>query len=380
MPAPYDLLILGAGPAGSAAALIAALAGLRCAVVDKARFPRDKLCGGLLTGRSLRHLTEIGSLPPADVLERHDTIAFHRHGRPLGEIAGCPPVHLTMRRRLDAHLLERAGDAGAEILCGRRPTGIEGDRVTLDDGRSLAFRTLIGADGVNSPTARHLFGAAHDPAKIGFALEIENPPEDDRRLRVDFDAVRWGYGWRFPKAGSTTIGIGGLQSRNPAMKTHLAGYLAQLGTPRRAPVKGHHLPFGDFRRHPGRANVLLAGDAAGLVDPITGEGIAHALDSGRLAALACRDALAAGDPAGALTRYTAALRPIHRALSQARLLRPLVFSAGSGDFFARAFEDSRSLKHHYMALLAGEAEYPDILRRTLLRLPRRLWRHGVLAR
>ena len=87
----YDLVVIGAGPAGSAAALCAARAGLRVALVDKARFPRVKLCGGLVTGRALRALRQ----PlPADLLERRDSLSFFDRGAPLGQITGGPPVYL----------------------------------------------------------------------------------------------------------------------------------------------------------------------------------------------------------------------------------------------------------------------------------------------
>ena len=122
------------------------------------------------------------------------------------------------------------------------------------------------------------------------------PGNADRPLRIDFGAAHWGYGWDFPKSGSSTIGIGGVLSRNEDMKGAMAAYLDLLGQDPTQPVKGHHLPFGDFRRRPGRGAVLLAGDAAGLVDPITGEGIAYALKSGQLAAQAAVQALAEDAP------------------------------------------------------------------------------------
>ncbi|HBT01822.1 MAG TPA: hypothetical protein DEB47_18655, partial [Citreicella sp.] len=270
----YDLVVIGAGPAGSAAALCAARAGLRVALVDKARFPRVKLCGGLVTGRALRALRQ----PlPADLLERRDSLSVFDRGAPLGQITGGSPVYLTTRLGLDAHLLAQALQAGAEDFTGHPVAGLAPGFVQLRDGAALRAPLILGADGVNSAVARHLFGRAFDPATIGFALEIEAPPSEDQSLQVDFGVAAWGYGWRFAKSGSTTIGVGGLQARNPDMKARLAAYLALLPDQAGARVMGHHLPFGELRRVPGHGRMLLAGDAAGLVDPITGEGIAHAL-------------------------------------------------------------------------------------------------------
>ncbi|MGI3165183.1 geranylgeranyl reductase family protein [Pseudooceanicola sp. 200-1SW] len=371
----FDVIVLGAGPAGAAAARTARAEGLSVALLDKARFPRAKLCGGGLTGRSARYFQDIfGSpLPPA-LIDSKTAVEFHAEGQPLGHLPQIPAMHLTMRWSFDAELVARALAAGAADLTGQRIARIdpEGPAVTLADGRRLTARVLIGADGVHSAVARALFGQAHDRARVGFGLEVEAPAAPGNAtapLRIDFGAAHWGYGWHFPKSGSSTIGIGGVQARNPHMKAAMADYLALLGQDPALPVKGHHLPFGDFPARPGRGAVLLAGDAAGLVDPITGEGIAYAMKSGQLAARAAARALAAGAPATALARYRAALRPIHRAIRQARAIRLLLFAPLFRPAFLSAFRRSGHLRQLYMRLLAGEIEYPDMARAVLRRLP-----------
>ncbi|SLN66456.1 Putative oxidoreductase/MT0587 [Pseudooceanicola marinus] len=376
-PAPdtFDVIVLGAGPAGAAAAMTACRQGLTVALVDKACFPRAKLCGGGVTGRSARYFEEIFGTPlPPELIDTKTAVEFHAEDRPLGALPQIPPMHLTMRWHFDADLVARVLAAGATDLTGCRVAEIDTTTpaLTLSDGRRLTARVLIGADGVNSPVARALFGRAYDPARIGFGLEVEAPAPPgnaDRPLRIDFGAAQWGYGWDFPKSGSSTIGIGGVLSRNGDMKGAMAAYLDLLGQDPTQPVKGHHLPFGDFRRRPGRGAVLLAGDAAGLVDPITGEGIAYALKSGQLAAQAAARALAEDAPATALRRYRATLRPIHRAIRQARAIRLLLFAPLFRPAFLAAFRRSGHLRHLYMRLLAGEIEYPDLARATLRRLP-----------
>src|SRR6056297_41790 len=153
------------------------------------------------------------------------------------------------------------------------------------------------------------------------------------------------------------------------MKAHRAAYLDLLNTGQEAKIKGHFLPFGEAKPRPGRANVLLAGDAAGFVDPITGEGIGHAIHSGELAALAAAHAIQKNQPNQAFTQYRRATRPIRHTVVHARLLRPLIFTPRLQPFFARTFTTSRSLKREYMHLLSGEAEYPELLLRVLARLP-----------
>jgi len=375
----FDLIILGAGPAGSAAAHVAARTGLRVALVDRRAFPQDKLCGGGITGRAMTvHERVFGTLPPPDLFTTKPDFAFYAHGHPLWAVQDAPPMHMTMRTGWDAALLGCALSAGARDYTGHRVAAIDTGgpavpvQVTLESGPTLTAPALIGADGVNSIVARALFGRAWEEDQIGFGLEVEAPPIDpDAPVRIDFGAAAWGYGWQFPKPGSTTIGVGGLVARNPAMKATMAAYMDALGVdPDRVKVKGHHLPFGRFRRVPGKGAVLLAGDAAGLVDPITGEGIAHAMQSGALAAEATVAALAEGAPDTSLARYAKALRPIHRSLAQARAIRPIMFSPALRKLFLKGFAGSRRMRHDYLRMMAGEAEYDDLIRQLILRSPR----------
>ncbi|SMX32038.1 Putative oxidoreductase/MT0587 [Maliponia aquimaris] len=354
----------------------AATAGLTVALVDKALFPRDKLCGGGLTGRAITQYRRCfgGDLPPVP-LERRSDFVFHAHGQDLGRSTDAPPLHLGMRFQLDADLVRQALARGAKDFTGHSGA-LDPDAPALDlPDQRLEAPLIIAADGVNSPTARALFGAAYDPARIGFALEVELPGADpDRPLRIDFGAADWGYGWQFPKPQGTTIGVGGVHARNSDMKAALRRYLAVLDVPDRLNVKGQFLPFGDFRAVPGKGRVLLAGDAAGLVDPITGEGIAHALDSGTCAAEAAIAALAAGRPDDALERYQQAIRPIHRGLRQARLLRNIMFRERLRPAFIRSFRNSRTLRGEYLRLMAGETEYGALMRKMATRLPGFAWR------
>ncbi|MEP5008559.1 MAG: geranylgeranyl reductase, partial [Roseobacter sp.] len=205
-------------------------------------------------------------------------------------------------------------------------------------------------------------------------LEIEAPnggrPDGNQPLRIDLGAANWGYGWSFPKRQSTTIGIGGLHAENPDMKARFSAYLSTLGIdPEQVKVKGHYLPFGAFRKTPGRGHILLAGDAAGLVDPITGEGIAFAMKSGQLAAQAACDALKSDQPDMAINRYQSALGDMHRNLRIARRLRRIIFAPRWQKIFVTTFRRSGTVRLQYMRVLAGEIEYPELARSVLARLP-----------
>ena len=373
----FDLIIVGSGPAGSAAAVTACKAGLKTAIVDKATFPRDKLCGGLFTGRSEKAMREIfGKEITQDLFLTSEHMRFLAGGRVLADIKDAPPVHLTMRRDFDAMLHQEAVQAGAEPFLGQPITELGENDLELRDGTKLEFKALIGADGVNSFVARSLFGRPFNPETIGFGLEIESPTPTNRdgAVEVDFDAAQWGYGWAFPKQNSVTVGVGGINSENSDMKANMAKYVELTGSDEDKKYKGHFLPFGDYKRKPGRGHILLAGDAAGLVDPITGEGIALAMESGAFAAQAVATALQEARPEAAYGYYLTSVRPIHRSLDQARLWRMIMFPKATEGYFKKAFERGSALQRKYLELLAGEADYHDLRWALLRRIPKLAWR------
>ncbi|MGX9355266.1 geranylgeranyl reductase family protein [Roseobacteraceae bacterium S113] len=368
----FDLIVIGAGPAGAAAAYTGARAGLKTALVDKAKFPRDKLCGGGFTGRSARYYEEVFERALPTAFESKSEVTFHAFGQELGVIPDIPPIYLTMRLALDNLLFEHARDAGAADFTGQRITTLDADaqRVTLASGDVLQGKTMIGADGISSSTARSLFGRPFDPENVGFGLEIEAPPiARDAPLRIDFGQAVWGYGWSFPKHGSHTVGVGGVLSKNPDMKAIMSAYVAELGAPETLRYKGAYLPFGRARKRPGRGATLLAGDAAWLVDPVTGEGIAYAMKSGQMAAFAARDAIARHEPQMALKLYRDRLRPISWAIFQANAVRLIIYWGPFREGFIRAFRRSGTLRHDYMRLLGGEIEYHELSAKLLRRLP-----------
>lgn len=368
------MLIIGAGPAGASAAVVARGLGLSVALVDQARFPRDKLCGGGLTGRCWGHLGDVfGPLPP-QLYHEMRALRLVAEGRLLADLPDAPPLRMTMRRDLDHWMVTRARNAGAEDFTGCRLGGINVQEasVQLSEGRVLRGKVLIGADGVKSAVGRALFGRSFDPAGIGFGLEVELPGPPLAATELDLTAAGWGYGWAFPKREGTTLGVGGILGRNPDMKAHLAAYAARHGTDLAGPkVKGHHLPFGERRPAPGRGQVLLAGDAAGFVDPLTGEGIGWAIRSGQLAAEVAAAALAAGRPDTVFARYDRATRHLRGELRRARQLRALVYHPRLQPRFLRLMQRDPRLQRRYLALLAGQMDYADI---SLAAWPRLIWR------
>lgn len=369
----FDVVVIGAGPAGSAAARRAAGLGLSVALIDRARFPRPKLCGALISPRAHRALDRIFALelPPQMYLASRE-VAFRWDGEELARFQA--PYDLTYGYRLgfDHWLQQAAVAAGAEDLQATRVEAIlDGENtLVLEDGRRIGYRVLIGADGAASPVARHLFGAAYDPEKIGFAFEAEVPGgcAPGALMSIDFDIVRWGYGWTFPKTGSRTMGLGAIRSVDQDLKARMARYLEREGVaPDSVTIKGAHIPLGDFRAAPGRGNILLAGDAAGFVDAITGEGIALALESGAEAAEAAAQVIAEARPARADRAYFRRIGYIQADLEKVRRLRVVVYNPAMRALFREKLGTSQTMRTALFDVLAGTASHGEIEKRVARR-------------
>ena len=317
-----DVIVVGAGPAGSTAAYRLAREGARVALLDRASFPRDKPCGGGITIRGLRHLPIDVTPVVEDTITRVE-LGFGYRDR-FERSAADPLVLMTQRRRLDAHLAEQAAAAGADFRDGVRVRGIETtDRevVVITDGDRITASAVIGADGCNGVSAKAL--GLGGGVTYGIAYEGNVPwgalPHDRwrGRLLIEFASVPGGYAWVFPKGEHANLGVGGWGREAPNLREHLAQLCDDVGVPVEAVenLRGYRLPL----RRPGaavaRGRGLVIGDAAGLVDPMSGDGMYEAFLSSRLASGAVLDLLAgrthdlAGFQAvldGALARHRAA--------------------------------------------------------------------------
>jgi geranylgeranyl reductase family protein len=268
-----------------------ARAGARVLVTDKARFPRDKPCGGGLTGRALRHLP-----CPIEPVVEHVVDRFVirvGYARRFARTARDPLIHMTQRRRLDLHLAEQAALAGADFRDGARVEAIElePDAVTATvAGSRVRASYVVGADGANGIVARSAgLGSGVVP---GVALEgnvtwdtLDRAPYE-RSAWIELGVVPGGYGWVFPKGDHVNVGVGGWLPEGPRLRDHLARLAHVHGTTPEAltDVRGHRLPMRRLGAHAARGRVLLVGDAAGLVDPLSGDGMYEAFVSAHLAA------------------------------------------------------------------------------------------------
>lgn len=323
----YEVAVVGAGPAGAAAAQALAAAGVRTALLERCPLPRYKTCGGGLVPRALAYL-------PVDVAAAVQRtchrVEVYLHGPDAAYLADADPapVTMTMREDLDALLADAAVRAGADL---RAPCEVETLRVAQREVE-LATSTgplragwVIAADGATGSIARAAGWAPHDAAIPALEYEVQVPDPVLERLsasaRFDLGFLPHGYAWVFPKRRHLSIGVLRMRRGPVPLRSHLVAYLEHVGIGEIEHVErhGYVIPIrpraGGFARN----RTLLVGDAAGFADPITAEGISYAVLSGQLAARALVDG--DGDASAVPRRYHHALRaPILSELRAARLL------------------------------------------------------------
>jgi geranylgeranyl reductase family protein len=380
---PYDAVIIGAGPGGAATAHYLARTGLRVLLLDKFSFPRDKTCGDALTPRALRILDEMGLLERIQrESARHDLVRFTA---PNGsEINSDIPerdaryshVEIIPRLALDQLILERAIGSGATFESPVRVIGIErnqrGVAVTAARGKRLvtynASMAVI-ATGANMALLTKLELLKRQPdVMLAVRAYYEGISHLEEGIQCRFDGVPMpGYGWVFPVSPTrANIGAGiyraGLAGRwMPPTAREVFDRWLQLPSMRRllvgarqdGPVRGYPIRM-DFATAPTYGErLLLVGEAAGLVNPVTGEGIDYALESGKLAAKHLVAMFEAGDfSAQRLGAYDAQLRAAYQRLfSLCNRMRLLYGNALVVNRALAAMRSRRGLRHLYLNIV-----------------------------
>ncbi len=311
----WDVIVVGAGPAGCAAAFDLAKCGHTVLLLDRYQFPRLKACGGGLSMKAVAALRY--SIKPVIRKVCTQMVMGHELKKTAFFRGELPVSVMTVRSEFDAYCLQQTMAAGVEfgIVSGICSVTQQSKQVTLhtDDG-DFQCQFLIGADGANS-RIRSLTKEFSN-RELGFALEtcLPTPSGSPVEMEFDFGCVKNGYGWVFPKDDHMNVG---LYTNAPGVKIsrhELDAYVQQkCGTRPTEAVIGHHIGLGGQRYRPACKRVFLIGDAAGMVDPLLGEGIYFAIRSGQIAAAAIEREFR--DDGDALKHFEKGLKSLQRDLS-----------------------------------------------------------------
>jgi geranylgeranyl reductase family protein len=387
----WDVIVIGAGPAGATAARVAAERGASVLLLDRAAFPRYKTCGGGLLGESLQLIPERAR---ATIESRvSESVATDRFARAVTLTDPSPYLALVRRAEFDEALARAAQDAGARFVDGvavreiaesvpaSHPTASEAEPaarlVTVrTTAGTAAGRVVIGADGTGGRAGRHV-GVIAGGTDLGLEDEVAMPADNGRwrdRVYLDWGGASGSYAWVFPKRESLTIGVIQKKGAPDQTRDYLAAWRRHLGLQDAATLhsSGHlthwRTPDSPLRR----GSVIVAGDAAGLLEPWTREGISFALRSGAWAGEAAAEAtghvgsghvdLGTGNAGGA-----AALATYER-----RVRSVLAAEQSVGAVLLAAFERRRGLVHALLRTRRGARFFIRFCRgeTTLARLGR----------
>ncbi len=364
-----DVLVVGAGPAGATAAYWLAKWGFSVLLIERKSLPRYKPCGGALTQRTFQWLQPLDVTPVIEAWVSTITIKSPE-GDEFTITLPRPLIATVMRDRFDTFLVDAALTMGAKLRdtepvlqCHQTDEWVE----VVTTKRTYKARVVIGADGANSIVAHQL---QLKPKRRALSLVTELPSEASERwggnIHLHFPHALNGYAWCFPKTNHLSAGLYTLSPCLPHWQQQLHRYLTTLPLTHNefvVRVRGHPIPLADKRASFHRGNVLLVGDAGGLADPFTGEGIAWAIRSARLASVFVR-LLLEEDESDALRDYTRSvgdeiLQEMAAAQWFARIL--FTFPRLSCQWFLRR----EQVLHNFAKLLGGEISYQTLWRKTL---------------
>jgi len=360
----YEVVVVGAGPAGATVARELAARSAQVLLVDQAMFPRDKPCGGgVWIGAAARLPFTLA--PVTERVVRGFRLRCGARSTVRYEFDE-PLALMTRRRRLDALLVEKANAAGVRFDDGRRVRWIDqltsGVQVRFADGSTVTADAVVAADGANGVSRRAL-GLSPMPRFVALEANVPGIAEaQEQYVGLDIGLLRGGYGWTFPKGDHYNVGVGGRPRSAASLHEALREYTVREGFASNvAPsVRGYTLPL----RRPGAptwvGHVALVGDAAGLVDPLSGEGIGNAIHSGILAANEVAALL--GGRVASLRGYGRALaREIDPELHLARIIFGVLHRWPG--LWVRCVRWSTHLQRALCLVVRGELTYATLLRR-----------------
>lgn len=328
----YDVVIIGAGPAGSSLGYMLQSNGISVCLIDKATFPRTKLCGGLLTQKTIALYEKIYNDNFSCYTHKTSKVSLYDKYDLLSSVETNTPFCFVDREKFDFLLVKKYIEQRGLLYEGSKITDInlEQRTIKLSNGKSIKYSILVGADGALSSVRSFILpefksNAICIDAKLPYSMQKDE-------IHIYFSLCKQGYAWIFPN----NIGIGGPIKKGDNLSKRFDEFASTISNSTVLNKKGAPICFGKYVKKPGQNNVILIGEAAGLVDPLTGEGIYFALLSSKMAFKAISETSGANFE-NACNIYNKNIRPVHSIIDDAL-------------FFKKWF-----LRSYFLKLIKGRA-------------------------
>ncbi len=361
----YDVIIVGGGPAGATLGREACKAGLKTIILDKKPFPRYKPCGGAISNRTAALLNIDINEAIEDTV---DTVLItYKYKEPILYKAPVSFASMVMRDKFDTLLIEKAMEEGCEFMpsCNVIDISIDDDGLQIKTEKDdICGKVLVGADGVNGSVSK--LTGLYWKRRLAVALESEIPidpntlEEERGRVHVDYGNVPRGYGWVFPKKDHVSVGIGTFTQGVKNLKELFFLFLEKKGlnvNSASLQVYGHPIPIPDWKRPLTSDRVILIGDAAGLADPFSGEGILYAVKSAQIALSSILEGFNKGD--FKFASYQELIKEeIMTELKTAKAISNIFYLAPR--LFHKAFKRDVRILDNFFQIVAGNHTYDKL--------------------
>ncbi|MDP4201256.1 MAG: geranylgeranyl reductase family protein [Bacteroidota bacterium] len=346
----FDVLIIGGGPSGALTGIELQKRGFNTCIIDKASFPREKLCGGGLTLKTIELLDTY--CPELDknafILGQSDNVDFYYKTDQITHTKINTPYFFTDRKLLDASLIELYKEKGGTLLENTRINAKDinfAENTILLGNDSLRYKYLIGACGCSTLLTKP-FGISRNDY---FCVETRVAKETTEKqpFRIYLGPVQNGYGWYFPKNDHDVIGVGG-KNTNKTLPKQAELFFQEVTKTTGLPSKGAFIPSGKkINALSVTDNTILVGDAAGFIDPITGEGLYYALLSGIFASESVLEA--SGNPKRSLQKiYTCKCSKIKKNMKWGYLYHKVLHADRVTPYFIKALQNHPHFVKYYL--------------------------------
>lgn len=381
----YPVIIIGGGPSGTSAGIRLQKAGVSTCIIDKASFPRTKLCGGLVTRKTKdllntlmddRSESEIWQAVSAGV---HNRLKLYNRFELVSDVEIGLPYDTVYRKVYDNYLMQYYLDKGGVLKdgCVVQSVDVERREIHTAEGERLTYDTLIAADGANS-WVRNRLGMKLKGKLFCLEINVKKDDFDYEGIGIYFDVIGVGYAWVFPKKDVYCIGIGSVEDSRTDYKGIFTDFLQRIGVRNldHYPLKGAYVPGGGFLKQAFYGNnILFVGDAAGFADPLTGEGLYWSMYSGIQAAESILQA--PEHPASVYREKVAHIQKNIRSVLRTRILfhKPLyqfwLKNVGAHPNFVRYFSD------HQLSQYEGEGTISELLKKVSRRYLKHFFKKNV---